>query len=1257
MRTLALATLLRLAVANVMPHTPEAGAAPPPPNPAADFVPNQTPAKPEPFPVKLVDQGQFDPKLKGISLPEGFKAEIVIDAPDTINPVGMTFDPEGNLYVMEWRPDPVTGDKWYEVKETFRYRDGTTKQVATMKKFTTDLIKRFKYNPGTGKFDPPQTIISEELPSSILYHEGYLYVTGRGTVRRWKQSRPGGPWDVRETVAQGFCGFHHHQVSGLTIGNDGLLYLTSGDDDNFVEGSDGSRATVLRTGAVFRCRPDGSKMEAFSMGYRNPYRDIAYDDKFNLFHTDNDQEDGSKFQGCRIMHVAEGTDFGWRLKIGARCCQTDFVRGAVAGELPGKVPPMLKTGRGSPAGMLIYHDTRLPEQYRGLMFYPDVYRQIVRAYKVAPNGSTFQITNEFEFMKSAKSELPKKVEPPKKGDPAPKVVPNENDLFRPCQMTTGPDGAIYVCDWRTNSGGAGKLSGDGINGRVYRITWVGTKDSPALPRRGMDSWAKIQKQTDAELLKTLAAPDFTDRVEARKELVRRGPKARDLVLKKFVSGSLDGDARIVALGVLQAHWSQEVEDLFRLLIVDDSSDVRRLAVEGLAYNAKPKDQRVYETLLKALADNSLAVRRAAALGLGRLGVDGSGDTLVNALRQDAEADVYLKDAYVRAIERLGKPGIDALLVLAQTNDKGADLAVEVFLGLRTKPAADAIPELLLHPHVSAEQREALVRSYTNYQTDPPISLNPLADYLAKRPNEPANIILAAVDVFAASGEGLSPKAVQLVLNLLSRPDEMTRLSAILAVESARIQPAAPKLIEFLNDSGRTQVERVAAAKALRVLGDRGAIEPVKAILKGQNPALLKAEALRTLAAFDVAAARKEAEPLLDQADPALLAEAVAVLSATKAGAKLIAERYVAKKLPREFFPQVNEALSKFPDETTFALGGLNGLLPRLKKTVADPALAKLRTDVLRGGLLLSLEPGQVDKIRTLVNTKGDAKKGKELYLNTKALACATCHRLEGVGGSVGPDLTRLWDTHSVEKILESIVEPSKEIKEGFQTYRLTTADSKVYTGLKIKDDAKEVILRDATGRDIRVAKEDVESLTASKLSLMPDNVVSQLTYDQFIDLLAFLKSKSQQESLRGLVVDAAFAPASSADVSAVKADTVAEAAWKLFAAEPNGKLNLQPAFALPNAPAVYVRAYVFAPAKQKATVAVDSENPWRVWVNGVTAAPGATSEVELKQGWNVILVKVANGGKPAALGVRVTGDGLRTAAKPDPLPASGAGGQ
>ena len=154
-------------------------------------------------------------------------------------------------------------------------------------------------------------------------------------MRRCKQSKPGGPYDVKEIIAQGFCGFHHHQVSGLTIGNDGWLYITCGDDDNYVEGSDGSRATVLRTGAVFRCRPDGSKMDTSTRSATATRTATSPSTTtFNLFHADNDNEDGSKFMGCRLMHVAEGSDFGWRLRHGARCCRPDLSAGPSPASCP-----------------------------------------------------------------------------------------------------------------------------------------------------------------------------------------------------------------------------------------------------------------------------------------------------------------------------------------------------------------------------------------------------------------------------------------------------------------------------------------------------------------------------------------------------------------------------------------------------------------------------------------------------------------------------------------------------------------------------------------------------------------------------------------------------------------------------------------------------------------------------------------------------------------------------------------------------------
>jgi putative heme-binding domain-containing protein len=254
---------------------------------------------------------------------------------------------------------------------------------------------------------------------------------------------------------------------------------------------------------------------------------------------------------------------------------------------------------------------------------------------------------------------------------------------------------------------------------------------------------------------------------------------------------------------------------------------------------------------------------------------------------------------------------------------------------------------------------------------------------------------------------------------------------------------------------------------------------------------------------------------------------------------------------------------------------------------------------------------------------------------------------------------------TVEKLLESIIEPSKEIKEGFQTYKLTTTGEQVIQGLKIKEDAREVVIRDANGRDTRVAREDIASLMPSKLSLMPDNVVSQITYDQFIDLLAFLKNQKEQESLRGLITEASITGPFPGEMKTATPEVKADAKWKVVYAEPSGKLDLTSVMTSPDT-AVYARVYIFTTKKQSITGTINTASGIRAWLNDASVlgpkltilngpAADSTFKAELKQGWNVLLVKVANAGKSSTLNMRLAGEALRIASSPTDLPGANGG--
>src|SRR5262249_14553359 len=161
------------------------------------------------------------------------------------------------------------------------------------------------------------------------------------------------------------------------------------------------------------------------------------------------------------------------------------------------------------------------------------------------------------------------------------------------------------------------------------------------------------------------------------------------------------------------------------------------------------------------------------------------------------------DGLIRAIERLGSAGVDRLLALAESGvAKDSDKVVEVVLALRTRAGAEAIPPLLKNPHLSAGQRADLLRSYSNYLLDPPISLEPAVTYLAAHPKEAAEVKLAGLEVLSLGGALKSDKAQSWLLSLLDETDDGLRLAVIKAIEDTRLTKAAPWLVKRLGDNSR-----------------------------------------------------------------------------------------------------------------------------------------------------------------------------------------------------------------------------------------------------------------------------------------------------------------------------------------------------------------------------------------------------------------------------------------------------------------------
>jgi len=136
---------------------------------------------------------------------------------------------------------------------------------------------------------------------------------------------------------------------------------------------------------------------------------------------------------------------------------------------------------------------------------------------------------------------------------------------------------------------------------------------------------------------------------------------------------------------------------------------------------------------------------------------------------------------------------------------------------------------------------------------------------------------------------------------------------------------------------------------------------------------------------------------------------------------------------------------------------------------------------------------------------GDVERGR-LVFRSHGVACAACHAIGQEGGNIGPDLTTIGAIRSGRDILESIVLPSSTFAQGFEPYVAVTRAGDEISGVIVRQSDEAVVMRDASGAEVRLERSSLRELRRQDISLMPEGLDGALTETQFRDLMAFLQS-------------------------------------------------------------------------------------------------------------------------------------------------------
>jgi putative membrane-bound dehydrogenase-like protein len=966
----------------------------------------------------------------GFRVPDGFKVGAFASEPDVQNPVAMSWDARGRLWVAE----------------NYTYSDLTDKFDLRLR----DRVLIFEDSDGDGRFDK-RTVFSDQVQrlggvelglggAWLICPPRLLFIPDRNL-----DDVPDGPAEV---VLDGFTVAtenHHTFANGLKWGPDGWLYGRCGASSPGQIGAPGTpeRERIPLRGGVWRYQPSRKRFEVLAHGTTNPWGHDwnALGEAFFI-----NTVTGHLWHLVPGAHFPRSATIDPNPRVYATIDQTadhyhwDTSREISRTMIPGSVDDT-RGGGHAHSGMMIYQGDQWPEYYRDKLFTLNFHGRRVNVERLERSGSGYVGRHEPDLFFSADA------------------------WFRGIDLSQGPDGCVYVLDW-SDVGECHEHEGiHRTSGRIFRITY---KESHRV------SVGDVAKLSERQLVALHSHTNEWFTRQARRALADRAARGESLEVAKSGLRALFEDAtnpshKIRALCSLFTVGAADAMFLRRQLRHEHES-VRAWAVRLLT------DQLPLDTIFSVrggpdfelppdLLDEFASMARDDASGLVRL-------VLASTLQR---LPVNRRAPLARGLLSRSEDGVDrsisslvwtGLIPVAELDARSlVAIAVDCRLPNVTRMIARRLGEdVEARPGPLDDLLEAAVQRPEDFQAQ---IVSGLVEALRgwRKAKKPAGWDALSTKLSTSTSPDLRERARD--LNVLFGDGralvEVKRLalddSASLEVRKAALRT----LVESRPPDLRAVCERLVRVRFLNPIAARG-------LSIFDDPAIgnLLADNYR---AFHPS----ERSVLLD------------VLASRPAFARAWLDRIAAGNIPRQ-------ELTPFHARQIRSLND-NALSERLAQVWGE--FRDLTGD--RRERIAALK----ERLNSTALAGAELSRGRAVYDRT----CASCHKLHGYGGEIGPDLTGAG-RDNLTYLLENLVDPSASVSADFRMVVVAMKDGRVFNGLARAQTARTLTLQTQT-EAVVLDRQEIEDVRSSPLSLMPEGLLDSLTESESRDLVSYLMHPTQ----------------------------------------------------------------------------------------------------------------------------------------------------